>query len=328
MDGDDVALGIEAALEGHEGRPLLEMGRVELEGDLHNALGRLGGELGGGGHGVAAGVDQRLAGRLVDERTVCGVGFARDEALVLHGVDELDLAAGDDLVAVFGVGELRAYLDDGDGLPLVGKVLVCCELHAGGEELLEHHDALTAQAGAVEGELHRLDAIGFVGGERCGSGNLLAIDGHGIAGLGIHQRGLERVLDAGGQPLVCDLVDDGDFGTGDEFVAVRFVGRRGADAHEANGLPLIVDVGMGRHLHAARRQGFEGHDVLARQQAPVEGELKLHLAGALLGPEGLARGHGVAVDADERLAGGLEHKGARDGVFGAVGLEVLVIHGV
>ena len=85
---------------------------------------------------------------------------------------------------------------------------------------------------------------------------------------------------------------------------------------------------MGRHLHAARRQGFEGHDVLARQQAPVEGELKLHLAGALLGPEGLARGHGVAVDADERLAGGLEHKGARDGVFGAVGLGVLVIHGV
>ena len=34
------------------------MGRVELEGDLHNALGRLGGELGGGGHGVAAGVDR------------------------------------------------------------------------------------------------------------------------------------------------------------------------------------------------------------------------------------------------------------------------------
>lgn len=80
VDGDDVALGIEAALEGHEGRSLLEMGRVELEGDLHNALGRLGGELGGGGHGVASGVDQRLAGRLVDERTVCGVGFARDEA--------------------------------------------------------------------------------------------------------------------------------------------------------------------------------------------------------------------------------------------------------
>ena len=304
------------------------MGRVELEGDLHSALGRLGGELGGGGHGVAASVDQRLAGRLVDERAVRGVGFAGDEALVLHGVDELDLAAGDDLVAVLGVGELRAYLDDGDGLPLVGKVLVGCELHAGGEELLEHHDALTAEAGAVERELHRLDAVGFVGGERCGSGDLLAADGHGIAGLGVHQRGLKRVLGAGGQSLVCDLVDDGDAGAGDEFVAVRLVGRRGADAHEANGLPLVVDVGMGRHLHAARCQGLEGHDVLARQQAPVEGELKLHLAGALLGLEGLARGHGVAVGVGERLAGGLEHEGAGDGVLGAVGLEVLVVHGV
>ena len=179
-----------------------------------------------------------------------------------------------------------------------------------------------------ERELHRLDAVGFVGSERCGAGDLLAADGHGIAGLGVHQRGLERALDAGDQPLVCDLVDDGDVGAGDELVAVRLIGRRGADTHEANGLPLVVEVGMGRHLHAARCQGLEGHDVLSRQQAPVEGELKLHLARAPLGLEGLARGHDVAVGVDERLAGGLEHEGAGYGVLGAVGLEVLVVHGV
>ena len=55
------------------------------------------------------------------------------------------------MVAVGGVDERGADLDDRDGLALVLDILVHREDGAFGvEQLLEHHQAVTAEAGGIE----------------------------------------------------------------------------------------------------------------------------------------------------------------------------------
>ncbi len=94
-----------------------------------------------------------------------------------------------------------------------------------------------------------------------------------------------------------------------------------------NGLALVVDVSVCSDLDAVGHEGLERDDVLASEKAAVEGELELHLARLGLRGEGLGRGDFITVGVGQRLAGGLDHEGARHGVLGAR-LEVLVVHGV
>ncbi len=218
MDCDHVAVDIEAVLECHQLNAFLDLGGIELEGDVNGSAWLVGGELRRCGHRFAVGVLQRQAGGLDHQRAVGGVSLARDKALVLDGVGQLHLAGDDDVVAVAGIDEGGADLDDGHGLALVGRILVGGELDIRGEELLVDHEALAAKAGAVEGDLHDMGSVGFLGNEGRRAGHLLLGEafahGHGLAGLGIDQGCHKRVLGAGDEALVGNLVDHGDLGSG------------------------------------------------------------------------------------------------------------------
>ena len=95
-----------------------------------------------------------------------------------------------------------------------------------------------------------------------------------------------------------------------------------------HGLTLVCNIGMDSDLYALGEKRLEGHDVLAREQAGVEGEFEFHLAGLLPRLEGLCGGDRIAVGIEQCLAGGLHHEGTGDCVFGAVVLEVLAPDGV
>ena len=173
------------------------------------------------------------------------------------------------------VSELGADLGHGHGLALVGRILVGCELDVCREKLLEDYQALAAKAGAVEGDLHCLGAIGLIRGEGSAAGHLplyqAVLDHDGLPGLGVDQGRLKRVLGAGDEALVGHLVDHGDLGSGHQLVAVGLVGGGGADVEEVHGLVLVIDIGMHGDLDAVGGHGLEGDDVLAREQAGVEG---------------------------------------------------------
>ena len=308
MHCDDVSVHVEHLLERHEGSAFLELGRIELEGDLDGSLRAFRSELGGGGHGVAIGVLEGKTCLLVHDGAVGGVGLACDEPPVLDGIHDGDRPALDHVVAIGCVDECGPDLDDRDGLPFILDVLVHREDGSFGiEQLLEHHQSVPAEVGRVEGEL---DYLGAFGGLRCepdGRGHIggekpLAASQR-LARLGVHERRLERVGLARGQSLEGNLVCDYHLGARHELVAVRGVGRRGADVDKVQRLPLVLDVGMNCHLDAVLDQALESHDILAREQARVEGELDVDRAVRVVGRELLGGGHGVALRVEQGLAG-------------------------
>ena len=157
------------------------------------------------------------------------------------------------MVAVGCINQGGADLDDGHGLATVGGILMGSELHIGCEELLIHDKALSAEVGPVKRELDQLGAVGLLGGEGGGAGNLFldqaVLDHDGLTGLRVDQDSLELVLGAGNEALVGHLVDDGDLGSGHQLVAVRLVGCGGMDVEEVHGLALVCDVGVDGDLY-------------------------------------------------------------------------------
>lgn len=137
---------------------------------------------------------------------------------------------------------------------------------------------MSAEVGRVEGELYGLGSLGSFRRELGGRGHIgcekpLA-GSQRLARLGIHQRRLERVAITRGQAFEGDLVGDDDLGARHELVAVCSVRCRGADVDEVHRLPLVLDVCVDGHLDPVLDEALEGHDVLAREQARVEGELR------------------------------------------------------
>ena len=92
-------------------------------------------------------------------------------------------------------------------------------------------------------------------------------------------------------------------------------------------LALVLDICVDCYLDAILHEALEGHDVLAREQARVEGELDVHRPVRVVRRELLGGGHGIALGVEQRLAGGLDHERAGEGI-GAAELEVLVVDGI
>ena len=92
-------------------------------------------------------------------------------------------------------------------------------------------------------------------------------------------------------------------------------------------LALVLDICVDCYLDAILHEALEGHDVLAREQARVEGELDVHRPVRVVRRELLGGGHGAAFGVEQRLASGLNHERAGEGV-GAAELEILVVDGV
>ena len=154
----------------------LEVGRVEGEGHIDGAVGVLGNELGLGGDGVAVGIEELLLGDLavlVGDLLVEGagnlVGLAGSDVLVLHGIDDSNIALTDEVLvriqAVHGSGGKRG-LRDGDGLGLVLDIGMARKFLAiQGQGLESDHLVLGLEVGRVEGEGHIDGAVGVLGNE-------------------------------------------------------------------------------------------------------------------------------------------------------------------
>ena len=187
---------------------------------------------------------------------------------------------------------------------------------------------MAAQASDVEGELDGQGPVRLLGNEAGAGGDCVALGVlDRLAGGGVHEGSLQGVLGTRGQALVGHLVADHGLGSADHLVPVGLVGSRGVDAHDLDALVHVVDVRMCAHLDALVGDFLERHQGLAGQEAGVELEGDVHGA---VGTLALELGHGrdgVAVGVKERLAGLLDHEGARDGI-GLADLKVLVVHGV
>ena len=246
-------------LEGNDGLPG-EVGRVEVEGDLHAAVGGLGREGRGGRHVLAVCVlgHAAVGAVVVDqvERAGGGVGLAGGEARVLDSVGEGHVARGRGLMA--GVA-LERGVDGrhGHGLALVGEVGVGGDLLARG---VAHGLEGDQRASA---ELGRVDVEGLLGGADLGARHEVGGGGgHGAAvgAVVIHQveLTLEGVGRARRESLVGDLVDEA--GAGGRRHALLALGVR-EGGPDGNG-PLVD--GSHVEVDAVARDGHgEAHEAVA-----------------------------------------------------------------
>ena len=202
---------------------------------------------------------------------------------------------------------------------------------AGGvQDLLEDDELVSlGQALGVELEGHLDGAGGRLGLEGRARGHLVAVlVEERLSGALVHERAHGDVGLAGDEALVGHRVDDLGLAGLDDLVAVCGVGCLGAHLDgDVDGLPLVGEVRVRRHLGAVLAKALKHDQVAAAEQARVEGDLYVLAARRDrgrelgLGPHGLARGVGHG------LAGRLVDEGRRELVFLA-GLQPLVGHRV
>ena len=227
-------------LEADELLAVLELEAVELEGDVDEAVRRVGRECGLCSHRVAFGIRQRLGGRLavfVDgdelqralDRVLAAVG---EEVAVLHLVHDRHLIVGhDDLRSAGPVlgGSADGGLDRAQSLALIAEILVLGDRLAGRylSQGLEAHELLAVRE--LAGVEHGIDRDRHVGG--IGNEILGALDGvargveHGRAVIGVDQLHVKAVLGALAQVLRRDGVGEPRFGV--ELQQLRPVACRG-----------------------------------------------------------------------------------------------------
>ena len=124
-------------------------------------------------------------------------------------------------------------------------------------------------------------------------------------------------------------VDDGRIGLARD-VLVTVITVRGLSAERGldddDGLPLVVQVGMGGKLRTFVKQRLEDDElVIGRERCGVERERHLDVAFGALGREFLLGRDGVAVNIGDDLARGLVHKRARN-LIGLAGGNAFVMH--
>ncbi len=202
---------------------------------------------------------------------------------------------------------------------------------AGGvQDLLEDDELVSlGQALGVELEGHLDGAGGRLWLEGRARGHLVAVlVEERLSGALVHERAHGDVGLAGDEALVGHRVDDLCLAGLDDLAAVGGVGRLGAHLDgDVDGLALVGEVRVRRHLGAVLAKALEHDQVAAAEQARVEGDLYVLAARRErgrelgLGPHGLARGIGHG------LAGRLVDEGRRELVFLA-GLQPLVGHRV
>ena len=285
----------------------LEVGRVEGEGHIDGAVGVLGNELGLGGDGVAVGIEELLLGDLavlVGDLLVEGagdlVGLAGSDVLVLHGIDDSNIALTDEVLvriqAVHGSGGKRG-LRDGDGLGLVLDIGMARKfLAVQGQGLESDHLVLGLEVGRVEGEGHIDGAVGVLGNE-------LGLGGDGVA-VGIEElllgdlavlvgdllvEGAGNLVGlAGGHVHVMDGIDDGGIILTDEvLITIKGIrcGSGELGLRDDDSLAGIIHVGMGSNLIVVVGQGLEGNErgtFLERTAIEVEGHIDVSV-GVLCG---------------------------------------------
>ena len=285
----------------------LEVGRVEGEGHIDGAVGVLGNELGLGGDGVAVGIEELLLGDLavlVGDLLVEGagdlVGLAGSDVLVLHGIDDSNIALTDEVLvriqAVHGSGGKRG-LRDGDGLGLVLDIGMARKfLAVQGQGLESDHLVLGLEVGRVEGEGHIDGAVGVLGNE-------LGLGGDGVA-VGIEELLLgdlavlvgDLLVEGAGNLVglagchvhVMDGIDDGGIILTDEvLITIKGIrcGSGELGLRDDDSLAGIIHVGMGSNLIVVVGQGLEGNErgaFLERTAIEVEGHIDVSV-GVLCG---------------------------------------------
>ena len=315
----------------------LEVGRVEGEGHIDGAVGVIGNELGLGGDGVAVGIEELLlrdlavlVGDLLVEGAGNLVGLAGGHVLVLHGIDDANIALTDEVLvriqAVHGSGGKRR-LRDGNGLAGIIHVGMGSNLLVVvGQGLEGNKRGAFLERTAIEVEGHIDVSVGVLCGKVCfrSDGGTVLVFECLLRDLSVLVKNLliestdDLVGLAGCHVVVMDGIADSDiFLTRDRLVTVGSIDGGGADngSLHGNGLVNVVDILVDGNLDTVRGNSLESDELGAGlDTAGIEGEGCGRDTAFGICRESRSCGDGIAVGIHESLLGGLVHEGSRERV--------------
>ena len=328
-------------LEGDEALALVEDRGVDVELDVDGAVRRLRREL---GSGLCARHDSRVSavGGALVQRAGHDIGATGLKVLISDRIGQLDRAlaalVGYDLrlMLAVGIGHRGGDGRNAHGLALIGDIGVDAHRDALAGYGLEGDQRLAAEHRGVDVELERDGAARLLGRELFRSRVRLAVAAiqdaavSAVVVLDMQHAG-DLVLLADREVGIRDGVDDGHIGLGlGHLLAGCLLRGLGAHLGETDGLAVVGDVGVGRHLIALPIQVLEEHDRLTLERGSVDVDAHLDLAGSGLRRKGADDLDRIAVDigedADVLAVAPQMHRGVQ--LVYIAGCAILIAHGV